>query len=66
MSELSSSMFKNKADFLTAKADLANQEKERVTVSAQPGTCEVTRLVAGVELKLQSSGKHWRLSAKKK
>jgi len=39
---------------------------ERITVVASKGSTTITRLVAGVELALKQSGKHWTLSASKK
>jgi hypothetical protein len=33
-------------------------------VVATPSNTTITRLVSGVELKLQSTGKHWTLQAK--
>lgn len=37
---------------------------EKITVVASKSETVVTRLVAGVELKLKQSGKHWTLTAK--
>jgi hypothetical protein len=37
-----------------------------MNMTVTPTTTTVTRLVAGVELKLQTSGKHWTLSVSKK
>lgn len=36
----------------------------KLTVVASKGSTTITRLVAGVELALKQSGKHWTLSAK--
>ena len=37
---------------------------DRITVVATRSETVVTRLIAGVELALKQSGKHWTLSAK--
>lgn len=66
MTDLSMSHFATKEDFLRAKADLAKQQAETVTVKAAPNKVEVTRLIAGVELKLVQSGFRWHLGVKKK
>ncbi len=65
MTDLSMSMFVNKADFLRAQADLRQQEQERVQVTVTPQAMTTTRLVCGVELALKESGKRWTLSARK-
>ena len=39
---------------------------ERITAVASKGSVTITRLVAGVELALKQSGKHWTLSTSKK
>ena len=65
MSNLSMSMFAAKEDFLKAKADLQLQAQERVRVVATPEQTTTIRLIAGVELALRESGKHWTLSARK-
>lgn len=45
----------------------AMQETDmKITVVASKGSTTITRLVAGVELALKQSGKHWTLSASKK
>lgn len=41
-----------------------NNVAEKITVVASKSETVVTRLVAGVELKLKQSGKHWVLTAK--
>ena len=41
-----------------------NNMAEKITVVASKSETVVTRLVAGVELKLKQSGKHWTLTAK--
>ena len=41
-----------------------NNMAEKITVVASKSETVVTRLVAGVELKLKQSGKHWVLTAK--
>lgn len=47
-------------DSSTEEIDMA----EKMTVVASKGGVTVTRLIAGVELALKQSGKHWTLSAK--
>lgn len=42
-----------------------NNMAEKITVVATPSETIVTRLVAGVELALRQSGKHWMLSVSK-
>jgi hypothetical protein len=53
----------NESDYKELSA-MENQMAEKITVVASKSETTVTRLVAGVELKLQQSGKHWLLSAK--
>lgn len=52
-----------------AYCETSTKEKnmaEKLTVVASKGSTTITRLVAGVELALKQSGKHWTLSASKK
>lgn len=47
--------------------DLSTEEKnmaDRITVVASKSETTITRLIAGVELALKQSGKHWVLSVK--
>ena len=52
---------------LTSYKDSSTEENimaEKIQVVASKGGMTVTRLIAGVELALKQSGKHWTLSAR--